>query len=204
VSRAAPLNGLLLAGGASTRMQCDKAALEYHGRPQLHWAYDLLRSHCERVYVSVRPDQVNDPVRSRLPQIVDRHAGIGPIAGIAAAQAEHPDAAWLVMACDLPFVSEQTLQDLIARRNPSQVASAFRSSSDALPEPLCAIYEPASRAAILESIEFGRNCPRKFLINSGIALLELPDPAALDNVNTPQDLSRAAAQLEAGTGRTAR
>ena len=195
----APLYGLLLAGGASTRMQRDKAALDYHGRPQLHWAYDLLRSHCAQVFVSVRPDQVADPIRAALPQIVDEHEGVGPIAGIAAAQSRHPEAAWLVMACDLPFVSDQTLGSLIAQRDPSRSATAFRSSSDGLPEPLCAIYEPSSRAAILASIAAGRNCPRKFLINSGVPLLDLPEPTALDNVNTPQELTRAAAQLASGT-----
>jgi molybdopterin-guanine dinucleotide biosynthesis protein A len=204
MSAAAPLHGLLLAGGSSTRMQRDKATLDYHGRPQLHWAYDLLRAHCERVFVSVRPDQVADPARAALPQIVDEHDGIGPIAGIAAAQAFFPDAAWLVLACDLPFVSERTLAHLIAMRDPSQPATAFRSSSNGMPEPLCAIYEPGSRSAILESIAQGRNCPRKFLARSRVPLLELLDSSALDNVNTPQELSRATAQLETGGGRGAR
>ena len=39
---APPLYGLLLAGGASTRMRRDKAALSYHGKPQLQWGLELL------------------------------------------------------------------------------------------------------------------------------------------------------------------
>jgi len=35
-----PLFGLILAGGMSKRMQRDKAALAYHGRTQLEWAFD--------------------------------------------------------------------------------------------------------------------------------------------------------------------
>ena len=31
---------------------------------------------------------------------------------------EHPKAAWLVLACDLPFLTERTLQHLIAQRDP--------------------------------------------------------------------------------------
>ena len=34
----------------------------------------------------------------------------------------------------------------------------------------------------------GLNCPRKMLIRSDTLLLEQPNPAALDNVNTPDDL----------------
>ncbi len=179
-----PLLGLVLAGGRSTRMQRDKAALRYHGHSQLDWAAQRLAAHVQQVFVSVRPDQRNDPTRQAWPQIVDQHADIGPIAGIAAAQAERPDAAWLVLACDLPFLDESTLAQLCAGRDPRQFATAFSSSSDGMPEPLCAIYEPRSREAIQQSIAAGRQCPRKFLINAPTKLLQLGDAHALDNVNS--------------------
>lgn len=190
----APLYGLVLAGGESRRMGRDKAALQIHGRSQVDWGFELLSRHCERVFVSVRPAQLDDPMRTRLPAIVDRHEGAGPIAGIAAAQAAHPQAAWLVVACDLPFLGDETLAALIAARGAHPV-TAFRSSHDGLPEPLCAIYEPSTQAGILEAIDSGKNCPRKFIIRSGVPLLEQPDPAALDNVNTPDDLARAQDRL---------
>jgi molybdopterin-guanine dinucleotide biosynthesis protein A len=64
-----------------------------------------------------------------------------------------------------------------------------------LPEPLCAIYEPASREAILAHVASGKNCPRKFLINSDVQLLDEPNPHALDNVNTPDEYGSAVAAL---------
>jgi molybdenum cofactor guanylyltransferase len=183
----APLYGLLLAGGRSTRMRRDKASLSYHGRTQLEWGMALLESRVERAFVSVRPDQLTDPLRSRFECIVDQHTNLGPIAGIAAAQATHPAAAWLVLACDLPFVDAETLDHLLWARRPERQATAYRSSHDGLPEPLCAIYEPSSRAAITEYIAHGRQCPRKFLLQADTALLEEPNPRALDNVNTPDE-----------------
>jgi molybdopterin-guanine dinucleotide biosynthesis protein A/molybdopterin converting factor small subunit len=183
----APLYGLVLTGGRSTRMQRDKAVLQYHGRSQLEWAMDLLAPLVERAFVSVRPDQANDPVRSRFPRIQDRHENLGPIAGIIAAQDEHPSVGWLVLACDLPLLDEGTLKHLIWARQPEKLATAYRSSHDGLPEPLCAIYEPASRPVILEYIATGKVCPRKFLINSDSALIDEPNPKALDNVNTPEE-----------------
>ena len=176
-------------------MQRDKAVLVYHGRTQLEWAVSFLQPHVERVFVSVRPDQTNDPVRARFEQIVDTETNLGPIAGIMAAQAKHPDAAWLILACDLPFLDEGTLTTLIAARDPQRLATAFRSSHDVLPEPLCAIYEPASREAILAHVASGKNCPRKFLINSDVKLLDEPNPHALDNVNTPDEYGSAIAAL---------
>jgi molybdenum cofactor guanylyltransferase len=194
-AKAAPLYALILAGGQSKRMQRDKAALVYHGRSQLEWAVSFVQPHVERVFVSVRPDQSNDPVRARFEQIVDTEANLGPIAGIMAAQAKYPNVAWLVLACDLPFLDEGTLTTLVAARDPQRLATAFRSSHDVLPEPLCTIYEPASREAILAHIASGKNCPRKFLINSDVQLLDEPNPHALDNVNTPDEYGSAVAAL---------
>jgi molybdopterin-guanine dinucleotide biosynthesis protein A len=193
----APLYGVVLAGGNSRRMGRDKAALEYLGRSQVAIAFELVSRHCQRAFVSVRPDQTNDPARAALPQVVDQVAGLGPIAGIAAAQAAFPEAAWLVVACDLPFLGDAAIARLVAARGAHGIV-AFRSAHDGLPEPLCAIYEPSTRAGILDAIARDRRCPRKFVIASGVPLLEQADPAALDNVNTPLEFASAVARLNAG------
>ena len=190
-----PLFGLVLAGGASTRMRTDKAALQYHGRPQLQWAFELASNFCAASFVSVRPDQRAEAARAAHPQIVDRQPGIGPIAGISAALLEHPKAAWLVVACDLPFLTERTLEHLIAHRDASKVATAYRSAHDGLPEPLCAIWEPSAREPVLAYIASGKQCPRKFLINSDAKLLDLPERQALDNVNTVEEFEAATGTL---------
>jgi molybdenum cofactor guanylyltransferase len=180
-----PLFGLVLAGGRSTRMQRDKAAIEYRpGESQLDAAMTLLTPLVSRAFVSVRADQAQESTRSRHARIVDRGDVEGPIAGIRAALAEHPEAAWLVLACDLPFLDARTLDALIAGRDTAADATAFRSSHDGLPEPLCAIYEPRAAASIDAHIATGKNCPRKFLINARTRLLDQPNPRALDNVNT--------------------
>lgn len=190
-----PLYGLVLAGGRSSRMQADKAALDYGHKPQLARAFELLAPRVQKAWVSVRADQRDEPLRARYPQIVDGAAGGGPIAGIIAAQALHPDAAWLVLACDLPLLDGATLDRLLAARDPRRFATAYRGASDSLPEPLCAIYEPASREAILSHVAAGRLCPRKFLLTHDVALLDALLPHALDNANTPQDAAALRALL---------
>lgn len=188
---ATSLYGLVLAGGESQRMGRDKAALTYHGKPQLQWAYELLQTVCAKTFVSVRPDQCAEPTRACLPQIVDTQPGIGPMAGISAALNQHPNVAWLVLACDLPFLSSEALAHLIAQRDTTRIATAYRSSHDGLPEPLCAIWEPASHESITSWIALGKQCPRKLLINSSIALVEQLDPHGLDNINTPDEFNLA-------------
>lgn len=198
----AQLYGLVLAGGHSTRMGRDKAALRFDGRTQLERAFGLLEPLTARCFVSVRADQRDDPVRAGFAQIVDAPDGPpGPARGISAAQQAHPGAAWLVVACDLPLLDAATLQNLIARRDPARVGTAYRSSHDGLPEPLCAIWEPASAAPLAAALAGGRGCPRKFLLQSDTLLLEQIRPQSLDNVNTPAEL--AAATTNPGSGPSA-
>src|SRR6185437_8536571 len=196
---AAPLYGLVLAGGRSTRMQRDKAALEYAGRRQLECAIELASPRVERLFVCVRRDETGDRLRARFPQIIDSGEVEGPIAGIVAAQSRYPDAAWLVLACDLPLLDAPTLRHLLRSRRPERQATAYRSSHDGLPEPLCAIYEPSSREAIRTYIAGGRDCPRKILLNSNTALLDQPAPGALDNVNTPKEYDSALDRMQPTT-----
>jgi molybdopterin-guanine dinucleotide biosynthesis protein A len=195
----APLHGLVLAGGRSKRMGRDKAGIQFEGRTQLERAFGLLDNLVARSFVSVRPDQQADPLRVGYPQIVDLGDIEGPIAGIRAAQLAHPEAAWLVLACDLPLLDIATLQRLIAQRDPTRIATAFRSSHDGLPEPLCAIYEPAAAQLLAAWVASGKDCPRKFLIQSDVLLLDQSRPTSLDNVNTPAELAAATSAATAGT-----
>lgn len=183
----APLYGLVLAGGRSSRMGQDKAALRLGGRTQLERAMALLAPHVARAFVSVRKDQRADPLRAGFEQIEDTRDNLGPIAGIIAAQERFPDRAWLVLACDLPLLDAATLSFLVHARAPERLATAFRSSHDHLPEPLCALYEPGSRAPLADHVARGQNCPRKFLMGADVHLIDEPDPHALDNANTPEE-----------------
>lgn len=188
--------GLILAGGASTRMRRDKAALKYQGKTQLDRAFELASRHVGKAFVSVRADQRQDPTRAQRPMIVDSVSGSGPIAGIRSALAAHPHAAWLVLACDLPFLSDAAIKVLLRHRDPKGFATAYRSAHDGLPEPLCAIWEPSAAQALADYQAAGGDCPRKFLIRHGAHLLDLPDPRALDNINTPEEYAQAVATLE--------
>jgi molybdopterin-guanine dinucleotide biosynthesis protein A len=191
----APLHGLILAGGSSTRMQRDKAALTYQGKTQLDRAAELLSRHVRQVFVSVRAAQAGEPTRANRPMIVDCVPGEGPLIGIRSALLTYPEVAWLVLACDLPFLSDASLDTLIRRRDADGFATAYRSVHDGLPEPLCAIWEPSAAAMLAGYQNGGGLCPRKFLIRSGARLIDLEEPRALDNINTPEEYSEAVAAL---------
>jgi molybdenum cofactor guanylyltransferase len=184
------LHGLVLAGGRSSRMGTDKAALVHpDGRPLARRTRDLLAdAGCENVVLSLRHGQEIPAGFSDLPDVrvvrdPEGPAG-GPLEGIVAAMSLRPDAHWLVLACDLPRLDTITLRHLISSKLPEELFLSYRSEFDGLPEPLCAIYSPAA-LPLLREMEF--RCPRKLLIRHECRLLEPVSPRALDNANTPDD-----------------
>ncbi|MBT8078375.1 MAG: molybdenum cofactor guanylyltransferase [Gammaproteobacteria bacterium] len=166
----------------------DKASLERDGRSQLQHAVELLQASLARVFVSTRAEQQDDPLRRQFECIVDRYDDMGPLAGILTAMEHSPESGWLVLACDLPNVDSAVIDYLLDNISESRPFTAYASSYDGLPEPLCAYYAPAACDVIRQFAESGVTCPRKIMIRSDTKLLQQPDPAALDNVNTPEDL----------------
>ena len=188
------LQGLVLAGGYSRRMKRDKASLVYSatGEPQWRITARLLQKVTGTVRISVRPRQLLEGHQPGDPELMpDQGNSDGPLTGILTALRSRPDKALLVVACDLPLLSGDILEALIAARGQS-MAVAFQSSSDGLPEPLCAIYEPAMAGILGKYLLQNIRCPRKILIReeSAVKLLQLPRAEALENANTPEDFER--------------
>jgi molybdopterin-guanine dinucleotide biosynthesis protein A len=198
-----PLFGLLLAGGRSTRMGLDKASmvLGADGLNQAARAIQALSRACDKTFLSLRDGQAA-PEGCEDSEIVRDKAGLnGPLAGILAAFEREPEAAWLVMACDLPFVGSDLLNCLVAARAEGFDFFAYASVADGLPEPLCAIYEPSALAVLQTHAARGCISPRQIMAAGRTRLLDLP-PAnrrALQNMNTPEDIAAVSLELETGT-----
>jgi molybdopterin-guanine dinucleotide biosynthesis protein A len=184
------LNGLVLAGGKSTRMGFDKGAVNWYGKEQRYYMADLLKKHCDKVYISCRDAEQQKEIDLKYLSIPDTFTGLGPYGAILSAFRENPDRAWLVIACDLPLVDASVIQHLADNRNTATIATAYQSQHDEFPEPLITIYEPKSYSTLLQFLAQGYSCPRKVLINSDITLLQSTKEDALANVNTPDELDR--------------
>lgn len=191
-----PLKGLVLAGGLSTRMGQDKGRLRYHDKPQAIQAFETLEALGVSSYISLRDDQWTADERGNHPIIQDQFKNLGPMGGILSAMSQDPQAAWLVIACDLPLLGNAPLEHLLQSRQAQKLATAYRSSRDQLPEPLCAIYEPNIRLRLWEAMGLGLSCPRKVLIHSNTHLLEPYDDRVLTNVNSPEEYRNIRSQIE--------
>lgn len=191
------LNGLVLAGGKSTRMGFDKGKANWNGREQRYHIADMLKVFCNEVYISRSSDQ--QLVDDRYPSLTDTFTGLGPYGAILSAFREKPENAWLIIACDLPLLDMETLRYLVDNRDVSATATAFGNGFENLPEPLIAIWEPKSYPVLLSFLAQGYSCPRKVLINSDSRLINAHDKSALTNVNTPEDLEKIKKLLEKTT-----
>jgi molybdopterin-guanine dinucleotide biosynthesis protein A len=182
-----PIYGLVLVGGKSERMGRDKALLSYGTEgTQLERTAALLQTVCVNVFISQRVEQAF-PIPKGTKVIHDTvEAAKGPLCGILSAMRAYPEAHWLVLACDLPYLQTATLEKLIGEFNKAMPQLiAYQSTHDGLPEPLCAIYPAGSDVELLAlSQELGKSCPRKLLIVKQTALVEQDDPRSLDNINT--------------------
>ncbi len=179
-----PLYGLVLTGGKSTRMQMDKSILEYHGIKQSEYCFDLLSGFCDKVFISNREDQT---LTAGQKGDHAEYSGIGPLAGILSAMDEYPRVDWLILACDLPYINDRTIERLVQKRNRKKMATAYISYNEGLPEPLCAIYEARFRSRLLNFLKKGIDCPRKIMLHSPIELIRQKDRLALENINSPEE-----------------
>ena len=179
-----PLKGLILTGGHSRRMGQDKALINLEGSTLLERTYNLLNPFIDQVFVSIRHDQRHETKRAQYPLIIDQEGYSGPIAGILSAGDYDPHSGWLVVACDMPFLDNQTIDQLIRARNPETTATLFQSIDGSGVEPLCAIYEPRFFSAISSDSKILKNAsPRETLSKMNLEILDPLNPDALFSAN---------------------
>lgn len=180
------LNGLVLAGGKSTRMSEDKGIVQWHGKEQRYYVADMLINFCKEVFISCRAEQVGK-VDKKYKVIEDEIEDKGPLGAIVSAFHTSPNNAWLVVACDLPLLDEKTIYYLVQNRDEDCIATTFKSPDDGLPEPLITIWEPAALPLLEAALTEGKYSPQKILMKAKIKMLEPPDASSLMNVNTPEE-----------------
>ena len=151
--------------------------------PQHAYLKKTLDSLLIPTYISCRVEQKDDFDNP----ITDKFLGLGPYGAILTAFQEDPNAAWLVVACDLPLLKTSEFEYLVSNRNHKKIATACFNPETNFPDPLFTIWEPKAYQTLLSYLAIGYSCPRKVLINSDVELIHLSRPEVLANVNTPDE-----------------
>ena len=191
------VTGWVLAGGKSSRMGCDKALLEFAGRPLLRHALELTSA----VTTDVRI--VGDPAKYAAfgAVIADIYSERGPLAGIHAALANSGTDLNLILATDLPFLEPRFLHYLIAAAQATDALVTVPRIGTYF-EPLCAVYHKRFGELVEAALSKGKNkvdalfaetptrtITEEEIVNAGFG------PAMFRNLNSPDDLRHAQQQL---------
>jgi molybdopterin-guanine dinucleotide biosynthesis protein A len=189
------LGGFVLAGGESTRMGRDKALLELGGEPLLVRTARLAGTVVGKQAVVIGPAELYRNLK--LAVVEDDWPGAGPLGGIATAL-RVSQAEWnLVVACDLPYLTQPWLEFLVARARQSRADAVLPINFNGA-EPLCAMYHKNCEFALRSALENGI---RK--VTEGLARVRLEriepeewrefdaDGSLFKNMNSPADYEEA-------------
>ncbi|WP_159084368.1 molybdenum cofactor guanylyltransferase [Dongshaea marina] len=172
------IDGVILAGGKSSRMGQDKASLLLDGRSLLQQLHEQLQSHCERLYVS--GDYAG------FDSIPDRMTEQGPLGGIASVLEQLEDDRWLLFwPVDVPF--EGAVVKMFTRYLGQQISWDLLRLNRS-PLPLMVHNCERVREALRLYLESGQRRVRGWAEQLSCHTLVLPQE--LENINTPDDWQR--------------
>ena len=196
-----PVGEFILAGGRSSRMGRAKGLLAFGSEPLVVHAARLLESVSEpRIApIIIGPPEVYANLGIRV--IPDDGENLGPLGGICTAL-RIATCEWnLIVGCDLPFLTRDWLEFLIARAAGSS-ADVVMPLNERGFEPLCAMYRRSARRAIAQALERGVRKITDGLAGLTVASIAPAEWKAFDpcgrlfkNVNTPEDYDEARQSL---------
>lgn len=192
IVRTVSLGLIILAGGRSSRMGRDKAALPWRGATLLT---DLLqRSQAvafDEIVVSAnRPPDLSalpPELAARVCVVADDCQDWGPLGGMEAAFRACTCSYCLVLSVDLPFYDFSPVKRLLPELSQTSLVDLFLPMSESRPQPLAAIYKrEAAFEAVQAALAAGKR--RVLSIADTLAVRILDDagaPILYENINTP-------------------
>jgi len=183
------ISAVLLAGGKSRRMGEDKATILFRSVPLWKIQLELLRQlEPHELFVSARTDPVWRPADAQF--VADQMPSRGPVSGIAAVLSRISSDHLLVLAIDMPFMTENYLRGLCERvRTGSGIVPVIESRF----EPLAAVYPREVCHDVVATLS-GNDFSLQSLISKLIAANKLEpvqvskeEKALFHNFNEPRD-----------------
>jgi len=192
------VSAFVLAGGKSTRMNADKAFVEFRGSTLLARALKLAANASSETWI-VAPRQKFADFGKVVEDVFPNH---GPLGGIhAALRASNTDLN-LLLAVDLPFVEVSFVQYLLTQAQTCNAMATVPRAGGGW-QPLCAVYRREFAEVAEGALKRGQNAIHRLLedeiersgVRSGIRAIEERElvsagfPALMfRNINTVMDL----------------
>lgn len=189
----------ILVGGKSTRMGRAKALLPFAGMPLVVHVAKLAQAVADAPVLVGSTERYSDLGFRVIP---DETGSVGPLGGILTAL-RTTEREWnLILGCDLPFLTREWLEFLVARAMGS-TADAVVPVNERGYEPLCAMYRKQADRAISAAVNRGVRKITDALADLTLARIEPAEWKPFDphgrlfkNINTPAEYEEARREAE--------
>jgi molybdenum cofactor guanylyltransferase len=185
------LAAIILAGGKSSRMGEDKASIPIQGVPMLQRVYQAAASVVDKVYVVTSKHQHYQHLLPNSCHFIQEMplSQEGPLVGFAQALMEVQTDWVLLLACDLPWLRVEVLQEWVAGLDRvDDEAIAYLAQHSKGWEPLCGFYRRRCLPELMEYVNQGGRSFQSWLKQQRVEVLALSEPEMLFNCNTKEDL----------------
>ena len=179
------LSVIVLCGGSSKRMGEDKSMLTLHKHPLYMHAAQKLGSVCKSVFLSVNKFQALNS-NYKFPLIIDRYSEQGPLGGILSSL-ECLGQSIFVLAVDMPFMTLQEIQNLMALRNPYQHITLYHNVEAGKYEAMFSIWEYSVLHDLKSFFDSGGRSAQTLLKELNIPIIPINDMATFKSVNTLEE-----------------
>lgn len=188
-AKIAGVSAVILAGGESRRMGSDKSLLPWHGGRFIEHIHRLLDELFDEVIIVTNSPGLYDSIPCR--KEPDIYYKQGSLAGIHSGLCHARNERIFVVACDMPFLSEEVIRALCACDRQAEVVIP---RSEWGLEPLHACYAKSCLPAIEAVLDAGKKrivgfFPEVRVVEVAAAEFQKIDPEGLSfrNINTPEE-----------------
>jgi molybdopterin-guanine dinucleotide biosynthesis protein A len=166
----------------------DKSFLNYHGKAQCYYMYEILKQFCTGTFISCNAEQYSliEKEYNTLEDI-SRYENKGPATGVLTAFNKYPDKDFLVTGCDYPLLTEEEIRYFLASIPGDAVAAAFYDEQNSIYQPVVAWYSSKSGTFLIQSSENKKSSLQQLLENVN-AYKHLPlDTRSMRSVDTKEE-----------------
>lgn len=198
-AKRAKIPAVILAGGRSTRMGRNKALVLLDGEPLIKCVMRRLKDQCDPIAINANAEPELF-AEFGLPVLPDTVPGFpGPLAGVLAGMewaASIGAEAVVTVSVDTPFIPLDLVHRLREAAGKHGIATAASPDETGRmrDHPTCALWPVSLRADVASAVECGILRPAQFAASHdpGRAVFDSRPFDPFININTPQDLARAA------------
>jgi FdhD protein len=183
------VTGVILAGGASRRMGCDKSLLPLAGARFIERIFRQMSALFDEVLIVTNSPDLYDGLPCR--KVPDLYPQKGSLAGIHSGLSHARTDKIFVVACDMPFLSAEVIRRLCERGGEGEVIIP---RSERGVEPLHALYNTRCLPAVEEMLDAGEKKIVRFFPRVQVCVMPPtafadcdPDGRSFRNINTPQE-----------------